>query len=95
MFCLLLCLGTQQKYCLVCGSKCLIKLCCLRLNEEYTSNYTTKAEECRHYEKENMIRCCVISKEERNISICDKEGLYGKLLFELSLEKLVTFKWWQ
>lgn len=65
----------------------------MRLKQEYTNNYNTKAE-CRHDEGGN-IRFCEDSKEGECTSSCGKEGLWGKLLFELGLEKQVTFKCWQ
>lgn len=38
---------------------------------------------------------CEVSKKGESTSSCDKEGLYGKLLFEMSFEEQLTFKWWQ
>lgn len=41
------------------------------------------------------ILSCDNSEEGGSISSCNKEGLYGKLLFESSLEKTGTLKGWQ
>ena len=43
LFYLLLC-PQSLKYCLAYSTKYLINLCCLRLNQEYTSNFTTRAD---------------------------------------------------
>lgn len=56
------------------------------------SNYSTKAE-CRHYEGENTKFCD--NSKGGSTSSCSKEGLSGRLLFELDLEKWVSLKWWQ